>query len=544
MLARRSAYAPAMRRAALCLLLVAALLVGALPAAAAPPVDPPHYDLRAAVDYDAAIVQTTQHVRFVDTYGVPLDSIVFHSMAGAFGALHVDSAQVNGQAVAPAFDASGSVIELPLPSPLAPGAAADVELDWQLQVPSTPNRLSASDRLLSLGNWFPTLAVHHGDWDRRPYQEIGDAFFTETADFDVELDVSRPVTVAYTGDLVQQTSNRWQLTARGVRDFAVTMSPAYAELDGKAEGGPDISVYTLDAKDGQAFLDAARAFAEQYQALVGPYPYRTLRVAESALPPQWAGMEYPELVFISTGVAPHGPAAIRSVVAHEVAHQWFYGLLGDDQLAEPWLDEGFATYLPLAANEMLPGDLTAASGLAAPGPGPAIDQPIEAFSSDGAYATAVYARGGRFLAELRAAMGDANWSAFLHALYQTYLGKIETSGAVLDLAEQAAPSVNLNPLIAQYTANRAFSSPQEMRWTLDEPQSPWVGQVIVNLGAEFPITSVELWLDDRQVATGTGPGSLTVDAASVPAGDYVLLARVTDDQGAVHERATRVRVAE
>jgi aminopeptidase N len=70
-------------------------------------------------------------------------------------------------------------------------------------------------------------------------------------------------------------------------------------------------------------------------------------VAESALPPQWAGMEYPELVFISTGVAPHGPAAIRSVVAHEVAHQWFYGLLGDDQLAEPWLDEGFATYLPL-----------------------------------------------------------------------------------------------------------------------------------------------------------------------------------------------------
>jgi Peptidase family M1 domain len=512
-------------------------------AAAAPAVPRPRYGLAVRVDYDAARAEATEDVRFTNVYGVPLQTIVFHTMAGAFGALQLGAVQVNGQDVAPSFDDSGSVFELPLPDALGPDAAADVRLDWVLQVPRTPGRLSASGEVLALGNWYPTLAVHHGDWDRRPYQEIGDAFFTESADYDVRLDLSRPATVAYTGDLVQQTGTHWELSARGVRDFSMALSPGYNRLDGTVDGGPSVSVYTLNAGQGQAFLDAAREYAAAYQSLVGPYPYQTLRVAETGLPSQWSGMEYPELVFISTGVAPHGPAAIRSVVAHEVAHQWFYGLLGDDELADPWLDEAFATYLPLEAAESLPADQAAASTLAPPGPGPAIDQSIESFSSDGAYAAAVYARGGRFLAELRQAMGDGAWTSFLRALYRIYVDKVESPGAVLDQAQQAAPDTNLNPLIAEYTRNTGFRQPRPARWTLDAPSSPWTGPVTVDVEAEFPLTAVELWLDDRLVATGSAAGRLSVDASAVPAGEYVLLARVSDDQGAVHERAVRVSLA-
>ncbi len=528
------------------------LLASIAPAAAETPVPPasspsrPQYSMQATIDYDAATVQTTQDVHFHNLYGTPLSSVVFHSMAGFYGALQLSGASVDGQDVTPSVDPTGSVIELPLATPIPTDADADVHLVWLLTVPRTPNRLSAANDTLSLGNWFPTLAVHHGDWDRRPFQEIGDAFYTESSDFAVQLDLSRPAMVAFTGDLVQHQDTHWQLAARNVRDFALAISPDYAELDGAVDGGPNISVYTLgaDQAQAQAFLDAARNFAGAYQQLIGPYPYTTLRVAETGLPPQWAGMEYPELVFVSTGVKPHGPASIRSVVAHEVAHQWFYGMIGDDELQDPWLDEAFATYLPIEASESLPPDQTAAETLGAAGPGAAVDQSIEDFTTDGAYADAIYARGGRFLAELRKTMGDADWVAFLRALYTTYHGKVETTGGVLDQAERAAPGVDLNPLIAEYTQNTGFRSQDEANWTVTAPQAPWSGQVSVTVNGELPITAVELWLDDRQVATASGPGDLSFDVSSLPSADYVLLARVTDDQGNVHDRAMRVQVGD
>jgi hypothetical protein len=528
------------------------LLASVAPAVAETPVPPaaspirPQYSLQATIDYDAATVQTTEDVRFHNLYGMPLSSVVFHSMAGFYGALQLSGASIDGQDVTPSVDASGSVIELPLSTPIPTDGDADVHLVWLLTVPRTPNRLSASNDTLSLGNWFPTLAVHHGDWDRRPFQEIGDAFYTEASDFAVQLDLSRPAVVAFTGDLVAHQDTHWQLAAENVRDFALAISPEYAELDGAVDGGPNISVYTLgaDQAQAQAFLDAARNFAAVYEQLIGPYPYATLRVAETGLPPQWAGMEYPELVFISTGVKPHGASSIRSVVAHEVAHQWFYGQIGDDELQDPWLDEAFATYLPIEASESLPADQTANETLAAPGPGAPVDQSIEDFTSDGSYADAIYSRGGRFLAELRQTMGDADWLAFLRALYTTYHGKVETTGGVLDQAEQAAPGVNLNPLIAEYTENTGFRTPDEAHWTVAAPQAAWSGQVSVTVNGAFPITAVELWLDDREVATGSGPGELSVDVTTLPSADYVLLARATDHQGNVHERAMRVHVGD
>jgi Peptidase family M1 domain len=527
-------------------MLLLASWMPALAQSATPLSTRPQYSLQATIDYDAAAVQTTEDVHFHNGYGAPLPSVVFHSMAGFYGALQLTEASVDGQSVSPTFDATGSVIELPLAAPIPTDADADVHLVWLLTVPRTPNRLSASNDTLSLGNWFPTLAVHHGDWDRRPFQEIGDAFYTESADYAVSLDLSRAATVAFTGDVVEHHDTHWQLTADDVRDFALAISPGYAELDSTVDGGPNVSVYTLGANqaEAEAFLDAARDFADAYKQLVGPYPYSTLRVAETGLPPQWAGMEYPELVFISTGVKPHGAASIRAVVAHEVAHQWFYGLIGDDELSDPWLDEAFATYLPLEASETMPVDHAADSALAPPGPGPAVDQSIEDFPSEGAYANAIYARGGRFLAELRQAMGDADWLAFLHALYTTYHGKVETTGGVLDQAEQAAPGVNLNPLIAEYTRSSGFRAPDEARWTVSAPQTPWSGQVIVTVKGAFPVAAVELWLDDRLVATASGPGQLAVDVSAVPSADYVLLARATDDQGNAHERAMRVHVGD
>ncbi len=295
------------------------------------------------------------------------------------------------------------------------------------------------------------------------------------------------------------------------------------------------------ALDRLVFKTPAGAVAA-YASLVGPYPLTTLRVAETGLQPAFAGMEYPGLVFVSAGVAPRASeAALHGIVAHEIAHQWFYGLIGDDELADPWLDEAFATYLAVEASESMPAQLsgTSGNGLAAAGTGPPVDQSVFDFQDNGRYGAAVYARGARFLAELRRAMGDAVFVNFLRMLYTTYAGKVETPRAVLDLAQQAASTSDLAPLIADYTRYAARSD-----WSVNAPVGPWSGQVGVDVETPFALSSVELWLDDRQIASGSTGGIVSIDTSPLPAGEYVLLTRVTDLQGAIYERALRVTIAQ
>lgn len=281
---------------------------------------------------------------------------------------------------------------------------------------------------------------------------------------------------------------------------------------------------------------------------MGPYPHARLSVAETPLPPGYAGMEYPQLVFLSPGLSaadfPRSPA--REVLAHEVAHQWFYGLIGNDQLDDPWLDEAFATYVTVQGYERVSPDLAdalAALRLAPAADGEPVDQGVFAFPSDPPYFDAVYRRGGRFVAELRQALGEAAWGRFLRELYQTYRDKVATPRAVLDLAFRLAPDAHrLHVVVARYTRYEAFAYPEGDQWTLATPPSPWQGRVPLVLDATFPVASVELWLDGRLAASGATPGTYLLDAAGMPAGEYVLLARVADDLGTVFERAERVTI--
>ena len=133
-------------------------------------------------------------------------------------------------------------------------------------------------------------------------------------------------------------------------------------------------------------------------------------------------------------MAAYGPKALAATGEHAD------GLI--IQLADPWLDEAFATYLAVEASESVPPQLSGVAGnvLAPAGDGPPIDLGIFDVQGNGQYVTAVYARGARFLAELRQTIGDPAWVSFLRTLYATYAGKVETPRAVLDLPEPLGPS--------------------------------------------------------------------------------------------------------
>ena len=167
----------------------------AAPASTGPTV--PHYSLDVNVDYDTAVLQVGQVTRFRNQTGLVLDRVVFQVASAHWGAFQLAAASAQDQVVAASI--VGSVLEVPLPTPLPPGASAEVGLSYQLSVPRGPGRISAGAGAVGLGNWFPTLAPHRGDWDRHQYTDIGDAFVTEVADYDLRLFTSTPVVVAAGG---------------------------------------------------------------------------------------------------------------------------------------------------------------------------------------------------------------------------------------------------------------------------------------------------------------------------------------------------------
>jgi hypothetical protein len=509
----------------------------------------PSYRLEAAVDYHNAALEANQKVHFRNSTGTTLDRAVFHVSTAYFGAFKLAQATVQGQAVDPRLE--GTVLEVPLPLPLMPGDHAEIGLSYQLRVPRRPDRFGAGPQALALGNWFPTLAAHRGDWERHQYVDVGDAFVTEAANFDVRLSTSVPLTIASTGRVVEQDGATFHLQAFGVRDFALSLSPAYVTYQAQADGVA-VTAYAYSSERSLLFAESAAKFLDWYGERFGRYSYEVLSLAEVDLPASYGGMEYPGLIFLSSALgAPSAfeGSATDALIGHEVAHQWFYSLVGVDQVRDPWLDEAFAQYLPLyyyrsvspgIYSRLWSGQMSALDERIASAGGLPTDSPIYAFPNDGPYYTIVYRQGARFLHELREKMGDAAFEDALRDIVGTFANKIASPLAVLDIFQRHT-TANLNPIVARYFSYAAFRDATPPGWRLESPEQPWRGEAYIFVGAEFPVTQVEVWLDSRRLYSG-GQNALTLSLQDVEPGQYALLVRVWDHRGVQFERAGRVAV--
>ena len=164
--------------------------------------------------------------------------------------------------------------------------------------------------------------------------------------------------MAATGQEVGENTYR----AQNVRDFAFCASKSWEQISGTWED-VEIRVYYGDHMDitaGRA-LDTAEKSLELYSKTFGQYPYPALRIVMSGLTGGVDGMEYPGLILVSPEIgleeypdldlenpagtdAAYTLVALDNTVCHEIAHQWFYGIVGNDQIREPWLDEGLCRY--------------------------------------------------------------------------------------------------------------------------------------------------------------------------------------------------------
>lgn len=311
-----------------------------LPRPAAPDPDRPVYTVRANARPEAGVVDGDVTVRF--TPDLATDRLVFRLWpngprpAGAGVRLDVGPVTSGGQPLT-STQPDPTTLQVVPTAPLAPGDTVEVSMPWQLQVPdSASDRTSHSGDTLRLGSFLPTLAWEPGvGWATEPpTSAFAEAATSPAADYDVELTVSPGYDVLASGE--RGADGHWRLTAG--RDFAASIGRfdlATATVAAPAPVAVTVGVAAGIGESAQTYLDRVAEALSSFASRFGAYPWPTLTVALT--PGLEGGIEFPTHIML-------GPDTIGRTTPHEVAHMWFYSLVGNDQGRDPWLDEGITSY--------------------------------------------------------------------------------------------------------------------------------------------------------------------------------------------------------
>ncbi|HLG15126.1 MAG TPA: M1 family metallopeptidase [Blastocatellia bacterium] len=281
-----------------------------------------------------------------------------------------------------------TVIRAPLSRPVAPGAKITLDITFTSRLPRVFARSGYWSRFAMVTQWFPKIGVWEkaGDrgvekpgWNCHQYHATSEFY----ADFGV-YDVSLTVPPAYrgkvgaTGKLKSERDNAdgtvtYNYYQEDVHDFAWTADPDYVKVTRTFKAGEHVSEQEIDEwstrlalpkeqialKDVEVTLliqpehagQTNRHFAAAFNAIkyfglwYGKYPYDTLTVVD---PPYGAdgagGMEYPTLITAGTSWWPGRDQNPEGVIVHEFGHQFWYGLVANNEFEESWLDEGLNTY--------------------------------------------------------------------------------------------------------------------------------------------------------------------------------------------------------
>ncbi|MDD4276108.1 MAG: M1 family metallopeptidase, partial [Clostridia bacterium] len=223
----------------------------------------------------------------------------------------------------------------------------NIEITFMLTLPNINHRFGYGANTINLGNWYPIACVYeNGEFFTKPYSYNGDPFYSEIANYKVTFSCPESYIIANTGVIETEnvTSGVKTVTAKAkaVRDFALVLSSKFEVLSQEV-GETTVKYYYYDDENATTSLQTAVDSLNTFNDLIGTYPYHILSVVETNF--VHGGMEYPNLVYISDAITDY--LDYKNVIIHEIAHQWWYGVVGNNEFTEGWLDEGLTEYTTL-----------------------------------------------------------------------------------------------------------------------------------------------------------------------------------------------------
>jgi len=427
------------------------------------------YVIRFNISDDLQSVEGSQLLRYTNNEDTPLSEVVFHLYPNLLGGeMRINSVTVDGSSSSPEFDEAQSLMRLPLAAPMQPGRSIIIGIDFSVVVPTRSSSayfgiLIYSEQILSLAHAYPMVAAYDTDgWDTDTPWPIGDIIFSDASFYRVTVEAPIGLAVVASGIETdrQLVNGRQQITILDgpARDFYLAASPDFVKLS-KQTDRLTINSYTLAGEEqaGQEVLDFAEAALQVFSNRYGSFPYIEFDVVP--LPLSTLGIEFPGLIgidldlYLSSEI--NRADMLELISTHEVAHQWFYNLVGNDQLDEPWLDESLAQFAVIkyfadtdpammqAFEARLEGNLDWLGGMTIP-----IGLPVREYSSD-TYLSIVYNEGPLVLQKLEEIMGQNVFDLFLHDYVQSLAWEVSSTQAFKSLAEQYC-SCDLTPFFEEW----------------------------------------------------------------------------------------------
>jgi hypothetical protein len=249
-----------------------------------------------------------------------------------------------------------TVMVVLLPAPVAQGETVRLEMEWRAKIPRTFARTGFRGNFYFLAHWFPKLGVYEAEgWNCHQFH-AGTEFYSDYGVYDVSMTVPENFVLGATGrELERRANDDGTVTHRYVQEdvhaFTWTTSPDYVVVEDRFEHeslpSADIRLLMQPEHMAQAerHLAATKAAFEHYGTWFGPYPYGHVTVVDPAYGSGAGGMEYPTLFTAGTRrFNPAGGGNPEGVTIHEAGHQFWYGIVGNNEFEHAWLDEGLNTF--------------------------------------------------------------------------------------------------------------------------------------------------------------------------------------------------------
>ncbi len=338
-----------------------------------------NYYMDINIDTENHSLAVSQTIDYRNNYDTNLDTLKFHLYprsfrrgsnttvvsklnydkcyynGASFGDITIDSLSINGSTSEIVLTGNDNdILDITLPSTLAPDSSTNISLTYTVSLPNINHRFGYGENTINLGNFYPIACMYeNGDFVIDSYHCNGDPFYSDIANYSVSFTAPSNYKVASTGDVISSSNTElnstYNIEARAVRDFAIVLSDKF-NMVSDTINDVTVNYYYYNNQYPNECLQAGVDSIATFSRLFGEYPYKSIDIVEANF--VHGGMEYPNLIYISDAVT--NQSDFINVIVHEVAHQWWYGIVGNNEYQYGWLDEGLTEYSTLLFYEENP----------------------------------------------------------------------------------------------------------------------------------------------------------------------------------------------
>ncbi len=349
------------------------------------------------------------------------------------------------------------ILNVSLNESLKDNEVVSIDIKYNVKLPNSEGRFGYGENTINVTNWFPIACVYDTKgWNLSTYEEIGDPFYSETSNFEITMLIPRKYEIGTTGNIVSEKSDEhetmYNIEAKNVRDFAFVLSDMF-DVNQDDYKGIKISTYNLNENISEDVTKIAKDSIRIFSDLFGEYPYDTYSVVASDF--YIGGMEYPTMVMIDQALyQDKDNFLLEYVIAHETAHQWWYSVVGNNEINEPWIDEALTEYSTVlyfeekygkdVANELIKTMEIQTQNHKVED----IFKSTKDYDNSTDYSLNVYTKGAMAFNQVRKEVGDDKFFDTLQQYYQEYMYQNVSASQFVELWNEKG--IDIEKIISEY----------------------------------------------------------------------------------------------